>query len=129
MQTNVRLTNVNFNLASGATCGASALVSVVLSSPSDFAFPAGRWTLMIHNPAVDQSLDIEPRVTFTDAEDNERTVPLGPLFSAPAVISLGSGADAAIPLVGVAGSAVQIAILAGVTLTSAVSGAASLWRL
>lgn len=129
MLTNVRLANESFALASGAACGLSAVVSVVLSAPADFAYPQGRFTLCVHNPTDNQSLDIEPRITFTDVEGNEQTVPLGPLFSAPAVISLASGVDAAIPLEGVVGSALVLAILAGVILTSAVSGAASVWRL
>ena len=126
--TNVRLVNEAFNFASADACGTSQVVSIALSAPGDNQPPGGGITTLIFNPTSDQSLDVEHRVVFTDAEGNERAVPIFVEAISSTLWELASGIDQAVNLKGVAASALQIAILAGVALTSAVSGQISVWR-
>jgi hypothetical protein len=123
------LTASSYTLASAATSGASAVISAVLSSPGNLLNPGGRVMVTVENTTSLQGVEVEGRIVFTDLGGTEQTVPMFVTPLSLTLITLGAGIEAALVYDGVGGSAFQVAIMAGSTLTSAISGTCTIWAL
>lgn len=133
-----------YSLSAAGVCGFSTLVSFALSSP-DNAFPAGgRHTLIVTNEGTTVPLHIEARSIVKNHLGSDVAVPIGiallsntqPFGSAQSaaqvqpLVMLLSGQDACIPLEGVVGNTLQIAVMPASNPTSAtvVCGIVAVWR-
>lgn len=116
-----RLHNTSFLLASGASQGASTLVSMLIQGRPELVFPTGRIVALLAHSTVGVTLDAELRAVWTDALDNRQSTPL--VFGR--ISGLG-GCLATAPFIG---SAMEIAIWPVKALASGqtVSGLISLW--
>jgi hypothetical protein len=123
------LTASSYTLASAATSGASAVISAVLSSPGNLLNPGGRVMVTVENTTSLQGVEVEGRIVFTDLGGTEQAVPMFVTPLSLTLITLGAGIEAALVYDGVGGSAFQVAIMAGSTLTSAISGTCTIWAL
>ena len=118
-----------YTLASAAGSGASAVISAVLSSPSQFLNPGTKMLVTVENTTDNQGVEVEGRIVFTDLGGTEQSVPMFVTPLSTTLITLGAGVEGAIVYEGVGGSAFRVAIMAGSTLTSAISGTCTIWAL
>ena len=144
MPTNTLLANVLYSFSAAGGSGTSVLAaSVVLSAPGGDIQRQGRYAVLVTNNTSHVPLHLEPRVVCTDIQGVSTVVPHtmflvsttqsfgGSAAQAQSLILLLSGQDAIIPLDMVAGSALQIILLAASTTsaTAAISGICQVWRL
>lgn len=145
MPTNVFLGMSYYTLSHAGVCGASVAVSFTLSSPAHNMEPQGRVTIMVTNETTVAPIHIEPRLLFTDLCGAEISLPLAvgllsntqPFGSAQSALQIQglfmmlSGQDAAIPLVGVAGSGLRVVIMAASNTASGtnITGTVAAWKL
>lgn len=145
MPTNVLLGISNYTLSHAGVCGASVAVSFTLSSPANYMEPQGRVTVFITNDTTVAPIHVEPRLLFTDLCGVVLSMPLAvgllsntqPFGSAQSALQIQtlfmllSGQDAAIPMVGVAGSALNIVIMAASNTASGtnITGTVAAWKL
>lgn len=142
METNVRIANVQWTLSAEGVCGASIVAaSILLSSPGGLRPDGGKFMLCVTNDTSNVPLHVEPRITWTDTAGTLQTIAYTQYLlsntqtfgGSAAEVHTGvlalSGQDIAIPLDIVAGSGLQVALLAASDTASAIiaSGAMSLW--
>lgn len=143
MQTNAQLANVAWTLSAEGLCGASiTALSYLFSSPWGLQPPGGKYVLTCVNDDDTAPLHIESRVIWTDNAGTVRNTPYtqyllsntqsfgGSAAEAHTLVLVLSGGDVSIPLDVLAGSGLQVVILAASDIASAtiVSGFMSLWR-
>lgn len=143
MPTNTLLANVTYSFSAVGGSGASVLAaSVVLSAPGGDGQRQGRYAVMVTNNTTNAPLHVEPRVVFTDVTGVSVVVPHtlylasnsqpygGSAAQAQSLILFLSGQNALIPLEVLAGSALQIVLLAAsnTSATAAISGVVQVWR-
>ena len=144
MPTNTLLANVLYSFSAVGGSGASVVAaSVVLSAPGGDSQRQGRYAVLVTNNTSQAPLHLEPRVVCTDVQGVSTVVRHtmflvsttqsfgGSAAQAQSLILLLSGQGAAIPLEVLAGSALQIVLLAAsnTSATAAISGICQVWRL
>ena len=143
MLTNTQRLLAFYTLSHEGACGASVIVSFALSSPAGMMPPQGRFMLCLTNQTSNVPLHLEPRLVWADPDGTEQSTPLamdlisntqtfgGSAHQIRSLVLLLSGQNAALPLQGVAGSALRIAIMAASNPASAavVSGVAAIYQL
>jgi len=144
MPTNARMANVLYSFSAAGGSGTSVLAaSVVLSAPGNDNERHGRYAVMVTNNTSNAPLHVEPRVVFTDVSGVSTAVPHfvdivsnaqtfgGSAAMMRSLALLLSGQAGLIPLDFVAGSALQIILLAAsnTSATLAISGSVAVWRL
>ena len=143
MPTNTLLANVAYSFSAVGGSGASVIAaSVVLSAPGGDSQRQGRYAVLVTNNTSHAPLHVEPRVVFTDVTGVSTVVPHtmflvsttqsfgGSAAQVQSLLLLLSGQDALIPLEVLAGSALQIVLLAASTTsaTAAISGMVAVFR-
>ena len=144
MPTNTLLANALYSFSAVGGSGASVLAaSVVFSAPGGDNARQGRYAVLVTNNTSHAPLHIETRVVFTDVQGISTVVPHtlflvsntqsfgGSAAQAQSLILLLSGQDALVPLEVVAGSALQIILLAAsnTSATAAISGVVQVWKI
>ena len=144
MPTNTLLANVTYSFSAVGGSGASVLAaSVVLSAPGGDNQRQGRYAVIVTNNTSHAPLHVEPRVVFTTPGGVSTVIPHtlylasnsqtygGSAVQAQSLILLFSAQNALIPLEVLAGSALQIVVMAAsnTSATAAISGAVQVWRL
>jgi len=141
--TNARLVRAAYSLSAAGVCGASVVVSIALSAPEALAHGQGRLTVLVTNLTSTVPLHVEGRCVWNDLEETSTVVALpvafvsttqaygGSAHELKTLVLLLSGQDAAIPFVGVVGSAFHVAIMTASTPASAtvVSGHLAAFRI
>ena len=140
---NTRLVNVFYTLSAEGVSGTSLMAaSWAMSAPAGDPRREGAYVVMVTNNAPTAPLHLHPRVVFTDPGGTSTTVAhvLNLIsttqaygLSAPQVqtgVILLSGQGIALPLEFLAGSALQIWLIAASTTASAVyiSGTVAIWK-
>jgi hypothetical protein len=143
-QTNVQVGMSAYSLSAAGTCGFSALVSFAVSAPDNNFNGGGKHTLVVTNETSDVPLHIQVRAEINDTVSTiyvpvtlallSNTQPFGSAQSAVQVNTLMmmlSGVDAIIPLEGIVGKSVQVAVMPASNPASAtvVCGIVAVWRL
>lgn len=143
MPTNTLLANVLYSFSAVGGSGASLVAaSVVLSAPGGDGQRQGRYAVLITNNTSQAPLHLEPRVVCTDVQGVSTVIRHtmflvsttqsfgGSAAQAQSLILLLSGQGASIPLEVLAGSALQIVLLAAsnTSATAAISGICQVWR-
>lgn len=144
MPTNTLLANVTYSFSAVGGSGTSVIAaSVALSAPGDDYRRQGRYAIVVTNNTSNVPLHIEPRVVFTNVLGVSTVVPHtlylasnaqtfgGSAAQVQSLVLLLSGQNALVPLEVLAGSALQVVIMAASnpTATAAISGVVQIWRI
>lgn len=139
---NVKLATASYALSAGGASGFSVMaLSYAFSAPNDYAVPTGRVTLCITNGCTTAPIHVEMRSVWEGVSGVSSTSPMtvallsntygfgGSAPVAQTLTLLPSGADAVLPYQFVAGSALQVWVLAASTVADAAgcSGQVTLW--